>query len=166
MPSAKNIESVSALTEKIKASKSIVFLNYRGVDASTKSELRKKVAEAGEVEYLIAKNRLFKVALKHAQINDEKSDEFLKGPTSFVFSYSDTMLAPKISKIFVEECKVFEIKGGFIESKVVNADYITKVADLPPREVLIAQLAATLKLPVVRLCGAMNYNLRGLVNVL
>merc|ERR1711916_103227 len=118
----------------------------------------------GEVEYLIAKNRLFKVALKNAEI--EGGESVLKGPTSFVLSYSDSILAAKISQIFTKECDAFKVKGGFVDSKEVDSVYISKIADLPSREVLLSRLASAMKLPMMRLHRTMEYNLNSLVQVL
>ncbi len=156
MASQKKIDEVKQLTEKIKAAKAIVMLNYKGIDCHQLNKLRKIVAQAGNTEYLVAKNRLFKIALKNAKI-EENFSEILKGPTSFILSYEDVMIAPKISKEFKDESNFVEVKGGFLENKIVDANLIQRLSVIPSKEVLVAQLMALMNNPLARLSNVLTH---------
>ena len=167
MPSSKNIESVNSLTDKIQNAKSIVFMDYRGVTASDENKLRKIVNSEQNVEYFVAKNRLFKLALQNSELSNEELEKVLKGPTSFIFSYDDVSLAPRLSKKFAEAGEdIFQIKGGIFEKKFVDASTVIAVSDLPSKEVLIARLLGRLMAPVQGLHNVLRANLTGLALVL
>ena len=85
MASQAKIEQVAELAEKIRKAQSVVLVDYQGITVNEETELRKKVREAG-AEYLVAKNRLFKIALKEAGVEDS-FDDLLEGTTAFAFEY-------------------------------------------------------------------------------
>lgn len=165
MASSANIETVKRLTEKLKLAKSIVFMDYRGVNAPGDSDLRKVVASKEGVEYFVTKNRLFKIALKNAS-SDMNADEILKGPTSFIIGYEDATSAAKISKEFSKSSDVFTVKGGIIEGKVMDGPSIVEISNLPSKEVLVAQLLSQLMSPIQRLHTVLGANIAGLSRVL
>lgn len=156
MANHKKIEEVKHLTEKIKSAKAIVMLNYKGINCQQLNKLRKIVSQTANIEYLVAKNRLFKIALKNAKI-EEDFDEILKGPTSFILSYEDVMIAPKISKEFKDESNLVEVKGGFIENRIVDADLIRRLSVIPSKEVLVAQLMSLMNNPLARLSNVLTH---------
>ena len=73
MATQAKIEQVAELAEKIRKAQSVVLVDYQGITVNEETELRKKVREAG-AEYLVAKNRLFKIALKEAGVEDSFDD--------------------------------------------------------------------------------------------
>ncbi|MEF2599834.1 MAG: 50S ribosomal protein L10, partial [Fusobacterium mortiferum] len=79
MATQAKIEQVAELAEKIRKAQSVVLVDYQGITVNEETELRKKVREAG-AEYLVAKNRLFKIALKEAGVEDS-FDDLLEGTT-------------------------------------------------------------------------------------
>ncbi|MGM0507933.1 MAG: 50S ribosomal protein L10 [Fusobacteriota bacterium] len=153
MPSQRKIEKVKELTAKIKEAKVIVFANYKGVTVAEDTELRRKFREVN-VEYLVAKNRLFKIALKEAGIEDDFSEE-LKGATSFAFGYEDTVNAPKVLYEFGEDKDILDIKAGYLEGEKVAKEKVETLAKLPTKEELLSKMVSSLQAP-----------LSGLVNVL
>jgi len=65
LPAQAKLEAVKGLVEKLKEAKAVVFVDYKGISVNEDTELRKTARESG-VEYFVAKNRLFKIALKEA----------------------------------------------------------------------------------------------------
>ncbi len=72
----------------------------------------------------------------------------LKGPSAFAFGYEDAVAPAKILKEFIKKTKKCVIKGGIVEGKVENEATINAIADLPPREVLIARLLGSMMSPI------------------
>ena len=94
MATQAKIEQVAELAEKIRKAQSVVLVDYQGITVNEETELRKKVREAG-AEYLVAKNRLFKIALKEAGVEDS-FDDLLEGTTAFAFGYADPVAPAKL----------------------------------------------------------------------
>ena len=103
MPAQSKVEAVQALTAKLKDAKAMVFVDYKGISVNEDTELRKNAREAG-VEYFVAKNRLFKIALKEAGF-DTDVDDLLEGTTSFAVGYEDGVAPSKLIFDFGKKTK-------------------------------------------------------------
>jgi len=154
---AKKEAIVAELSTKIQKAKSIVFTNYQGLTHVQLEHLKKALKKA-DAELVVAKNTLLKLALDQTQ-----NDSEFEGPTATIFSYSDPIMPLKALAKTIKELKLPIIKFGFFENKNISADEITKLASLPPREVLIAQFVGTLKSPLYGLHRALNWNIQKLV---
>lgn len=145
-------DEVSMLVEKIKKAKSVVLVDYKGIKVTDETTLRKKMREAG-AEYIITKNRLFKIALKEAGVEDS-FDDLLEGTTAFAFGYDEPVAAAKItyelSKAKEKE-KIFTIKGGYLTGKRVEAAEVLSLAQLPSREQLLSMILNGMLGPVRKL---------------
>ena len=97
MPNKKNISSVKVLTDKLSRAKSIYFTDYLGLNVSDVTSLRKKFFD-GNVEYLVVKNTLLKIASDQNKIS--LGDELFSGSTAIAISYDEPVLAAKIIKSF------------------------------------------------------------------
>ncbi len=145
---------VNELEKKISSSKSIVFVDYRGYTVDQDTELRNNFRKAG-VEYAVIKNGITQRAAAKAGI-DDSVNEFLKGPTAIAFGLNDAVAPAKILKEFIKKSKKGEIKGGVVDGKVQNASSIDALAELPPREVLIARILGSMNAPITKLAVALN----------
>lgn len=150
-------EAVAELVEKIKKAQSVVFVDYQGIKVNEETKLRKDMREAG-AEYLVAKNRLFKIALKEAGVTDN-FDEVLEGTTGFAFGYTDPVAPAKsIFALSKEKQKakldVFKIKGGYLTGKKVNVADVEALASLPSREQLLSMVLNAMLGPVRKLAYA------------
>jgi large subunit ribosomal protein L10 len=145
---------VSEYVEKVGKAKSFVLIDYRGLtvaeDTAMRNELRKN-----NVEYKVIKNRLVLRALKESGI--EGFDALLEGPTALAISYEDAV-AP--SKIIVDSVKKtnnkISVKGGVVEGKTLDVEGIKKVASIPSKPVLVAQLLGMLQTPIRGLAVALS----------
>ena len=87
-------EAVAQLVEMIKASESVIFVDYQGIKATEETALRKEMRDAG-ADYIVAKNRLFKLALQEAGVEDS-FDDILEGTTAFAFGKEDVVAPAKV----------------------------------------------------------------------
>jgi large subunit ribosomal protein L10 len=140
---------ITELAEKIKKAESIVLVDYQGIKVNEETELRKQMREAG-AEYIVAKNRLFKIALKEAGVEDS-FDDALEGTTSFAFGYEDAVAPAKVVYDFGKGKEVFNIKAGFLSGKRVDATEVEALAKLPSREQLLSMVLNGMLGPIRKL---------------
>lgn len=148
MANAKIIEAkqqeVEVITSKLRESATTVVADYRGLNVTQVTLLRKQLREAG-VEFQVLKNSLVSRAAANAELAE--LDEILKGPTAVAFS-SDVIAPAKILNDFAKKNDALKVKGGVVEGKVVDAAQIKALAELPSREGLLSMLLSVLQAPV------------------
>ncbi len=128
---------VSEISDKIRASESVIIFSYQGLTVAEFTELRRNLKDAnGEVK--IYKNTLVKRALNDLSINIE--DSFLEGPNAIVFG--ESLLEPiKVLSKFAKEHEKATIRVGIISGNVASLETINEYASIPSREGLLTQLA-------------------------
>ncbi len=140
MPSAKVLESkknlVAELTEKLNAAQSGVLVDYRGLTVEQDTKLRNQLREAG-VEYKVIKNTMLRFAAKNAGLDGLEA--ILENPTSLAISADDPIAPASVLAKFAKENDALEIKGGFLEGKVVDLATIERLGSIPSKDTLIAQ---------------------------
>ena len=164
LPSEKILEQkkqvVAELGEKLKSSKVGVIVNYKGITVAEDTKLRKELREAGN-DYRVVKNTLLSRALETAGI--EGLDHVLEGTTAIAMNSEDYVSAAKILSSFAEKNKKFEIKAGFIDGAPVDVKGVKELAELPPKEVLVAKALGGLNAPITGFVTVLNGTLKGLV---
>ncbi|COP80580.1 50S ribosomal protein L10 [Streptococcus pneumoniae] len=128
---------VTEIADKLRASKSTIVVDYRGLTVSEATELRKQLREAG-VEFKVYKNSLTRRAAESAEMAE--LNEFLTGPNAIAFSNEDVVAPAKVLNDFAKDHEALEIKAGVIEGKLVTLDEVkaeAKVTD--PEEMIISQ---------------------------
>ena len=128
---------VSEISEKIKASESVIVFSYQGLTVAEFTELRRNLKDAnGEVK--IYKNTLVRRALNDLSIGMD--DAFLEGPNAIVFG--ESLLEPiKVLSKFAKEHEKATIRVGIISGNVASLETINEYASIPSREGLLTQLA-------------------------
>ncbi|RBP44869.1 50S ribosomal protein L10 [Garciella nitratireducens] len=154
---------VEEIKEKFQQSQSVILVNYRGLNVGEITELRSKLREKG-VDYKVYKNTLMRFAVK--EIGLEGLLEYLVGPTAVAFGMEDPVEAAKIINDFVKEHDVLEIKAGMVDGKVIDVKGVKNLAELPPREVLIAKVLGGLNGPISGFANVLQGTIRGLVYAL
>lgn len=154
---------IQGILEKINQSKSIVITDYRGLNVSQVTELRRKLREAG-VEYKVLKNTMVRFAAKEAGI--EGLDDILTGPTAVAFGLTDAVAPAKILSDFAKANDKLQIKAGVLDKKVLTADNVKALADIPSREVLLSMVLRGMQAPISGLVNVLQGNVRNLVYVL
>lgn len=134
-------EEVSKLAEQMKEAKLILLTDYRGINVTDDTTLRRDLRAAG-AKYSIIKNNITKRAL--AECGIEGLEEKLEGPTAVVISNEEYLEPSKIIYKFSKDNDYYQIKGGVIEGKVMSAEEIITLAKLPSKETLLSMLAGAL----------------------
>lgn len=134
-------EEVKKLAEEMKEAKLILLTDYRGINVTDDTTLRKDLRGVG-AKYSIIKNNITRRAL--AECGIEGLEEKLEGPTAVVMSSEDYLEPSKIIYEFSKNNEYYTIKGGVIEGKVMTAEEIITLAKLPSRETLLSMLAGAL----------------------
>ncbi|MFW5985894.1 MAG: 50S ribosomal protein L10 [Halanaerobiales bacterium] len=163
MPRPDKEAAVKEILEKLIEAKSIVVTDYKGLDVASITELRRQLREAG-VEYKVVKNTLARISADKAEVSDIK--EFFVGPTAIAFGLEDAVSPAKVLVDFAKDNTELEIKGGALNGEIMDIDRVKSLAEIPPREVLLAQVFAGMKSPINGLVNVLQGNLRGLVQVL
>lgn len=126
------------------------MFDYRGLTVDEVTALRVEMRKAG-VEYIVLKNTMVERACRELNI-DESVHAMLKGPSAFAFGYDDAVAPAKILKDSIKKFKKCTIKGGIVDGVVTDAQGIDALADLPPREVLIARMLGSMMSPITGPC--------------
>ncbi len=167
MPSEKILEKkkaiVSELEEKLKSSCAGVVVSYKGINVADDTVLRKQLREAG-IDYFVVKNTLLSRAVK--EVGLEEIDGVLEGTTAIALSKEDHVAAARILCEFAKKHDFFKIKSGFVEGKVIDDAEIDRLAKLPSKEVLIAQVLRGLNAPISGFVNVLSGTIRSLAIVL
>jgi large subunit ribosomal protein L10 len=156
-------ELVAQYIEQLQQSQGILLADYRGLSVSDMGQVRNAMRPIGG-KFQVVKNRLLILALEELGIS--LPEEWLIGPTAVGFCHDEI---PPVAKVLTDTAKdlgILRIKGGWIASGVVSAEQVRTIADLPPREVLLAQVLGTVNAPAGRLTGVIASGIRQVLNVL
>ena len=153
MPNAKVLSEkqaiVAALSETLKEAASGVLVDYKGItvaeDTALRAELRKN-----NVEYAVVKNTLLRFAFHNVGMTE--LDEQLNGTTSMAICMDDPVAPARVIAEFAKKLNgKFEIKGGFMDGKVVDMNTVNALASIPALPVLQAQVLGTMLAPITSL---------------
>lgn len=165
MPSQSRIQQVELLREKLQDASALFVCEYRGLNVSKITALRAAIRGAGG-EMNVAKNTLMEIALVKESM--PVPDTMMTGPNSFTITRGDAAAVAKVIRDFSREKgnEALVIKGAVLGDHILSADQVRALADLPSREVLLAQLAGTMIGPVRGLVTVLSGTTRGLVTCL
>lgn len=145
---------VDELQGKLENARAFYLTDFSGLNVKQITEFRSRLRKQG-VEYVVVKNTLAQRAVTALDLPDIAG--FFTGPTGLVIGEQDAVAAAKVITDFAKEYDNRPaVKAGVVERKNVTADEVKRLADLPPKEVLMAQLAGGLQAPMARLAGGMN----------
>lgn len=159
---------VAEVRGKLQGSSAVIITEYRGLSVTSLANLRTQLRGVG-AEYRVYKNTLARFAAREAGV--EGLDALLVGPTALAFVQDDVAAVAKTLKEFAKTNPLLVIRGGAVANKVVSAKDVEVLADLPSREVMLAQLAGLIQAPLVKTAGLlqalprnMAYGLKALVD--
>ncbi|MGN7386239.1 50S ribosomal protein L10 [Sporosarcina sp. SAFN-015] len=136
---------VEEISGKLQSAVSVVVVDYRGLNVSQVTELRKQLREAG-IDFKVYKNSMSRRAAETAGL--EGLNEHLVGPNAIAFSTEDVVAPAKILNDFAKKNDKLEIKAGVIEGNIASVEDIKALADLPSREGLLSMLLSVLQAPM------------------
>lgn len=161
MPNAKKQATVTDLKERASRAKSIVFAKYTGLSVAQKVKLHSEVKKAGG-EVMVTRNRLLDIALdKAAGLTEMLQDQLLT-----IFSYEDEVSAVKALYNFMKENELPEVKGGYLDTKVLSAKEVDELSKTPGKNELVAMLLNRLQGPGYGLRNVLEAAPRNLVYAL
>ena len=150
---------VGELQEKLGGARAFYLTDFTGLNVKQMTQFRARLRRQG-VEYVVVKNTLAQRALRELDLDDVAG--FFTGPTGVVIGREDPVAAAKVISEFAREFGDRPaVKVGVVERREYTPEQVKKLADLPPREVLLAQLAGGLQAPMARLAGGMSQLLAG-----
>lgn len=151
---------VEGVSEKIKNSKSVVFVNYKGLTVSEDTELRNEFRKVN-VEYKVLKNTLVRKAFNEMGVTS--FDEDLNGPTAVAFGSDETGAA----KVIVDAVKKYgdklSVKSAYVDGGYVDVNGVKALAAMPSKEQLIAKMLGSMQSPVSKFAGFLSATLRSVV---
>jgi large subunit ribosomal protein L10 len=151
MKRADKEQLVTELKEKMAGANTLYYTDFTGLNVKNMTELRRRLRKA-KVEYVVIKNTLALRAAQEAGLVSER----LRGPTGLVLSH-DALAAAKVLADFAKENDQKPVvKGGLMEGRALDADQVKKLAAMPSRQEMLAQLGAGMQSPLAAFVGALN----------
>ncbi|MBV9464072.1 MAG: 50S ribosomal protein L10 [Verrucomicrobiae bacterium] len=154
---------VAEIRKRLDASPYVIVADYTGMKVEEFNELRNRLNGA-KARFTVTKNTMLRRALK--ELNQPSIDESLEGPTAIVYGEQDITAAAKILKNFRSEFEKPKVKIAIFERSILQKKQVEAIADLPSREVLLAQLLGVLSAPATKLVSLLNAPASQLVRVL
>src|SRR5271165_561916 len=153
MANAEKVAAVAELTERFRSSSGAVLTEYRGLTVAQLAELRRSLGD--DATFAVVKNTLTKIAVTDAGLSDQLSS-LLAGPSAVAFVDGDVVEAAKGLRDFAKANPLLVIKGGVLDGKAISPAEIIKLADLEPRDVLLAKLAGAMKASLAGAAATFN----------
>jgi len=150
MPRPEKTAVVEEIKAKLSEADAAVLTEYRGLSVGALAELRGSLRPAN-TEY-----KVFKISLARRAVESAGLDEllpFLEGPIAFAFVRGDAVLAAKALKDFGRTHPELVVKGGMLDRRLLTSDEISELADVPPRDVLLARMAGGFQAPLTKAAG-------------
>ncbi len=158
-PRPEKVAVVDEVQERFDAASAALLTEYRGLDVTAISELRRSLREAGG-DYKVYKNTLVRFAAQKAGLDIE---ELLTGPTAIAFvgerpdgAPADAVLVAKALRDFARTHPALVVKGGVMDDRALSAEDARALADVEPREVLLARLAGAFAAPMQQFAGLLQ----------
>ena len=152
-PKAEKVAVVTEVRDRLESSGGAILTEYRGLTVAQLSELRGSLR--GNATFAVTKNTLTKIAAREAGLGDQ-IDALLAGPSAIAFVDGDVAQAAKGLLDFAKANPLLVIKGGVLDGKALTAAEVGKLADLEPREVLLAKLAGAMKASMAGAAATFN----------
>ncbi len=150
MARPEKVAVVEEIRAKVAESDATVLTEYRGLKVHELAELRASLRPSG-TEYKVFKNTLARRAMDSPELVDVVS--LLEGPVAIAFVRGDPAGAAKALRDFGKNNPALILKGGVLSGKVLAPTEIEALAELPSREVLLAQIAGAFQAPLVKAAG-------------
>lgn len=159
LPTKKKIKIVEDIQERVRSSKAIYFVDYKGLTVAEISALRRKLKEK-RADLKVAKNTLLHIALSETQ---SVNPQVLEGPTGLVTAFEDPIAPLKVLTEFAKDKTTLKAKGGFLEGRFFSSGEMEALSSLPSKNELLAQIIGSLQAPILGLIWALQGTMTNLV---
>lgn len=158
------VAAVQGLVERLGRSNMAILTDYRGLTVAQLSNLRRQLRPM-DVEVRVVKNTLARLAAQEAGC--VALLPALDGPTAVVFGYGDPVaMAKTLTETIRSQRLSMQLKGALLGAKFLAPADVGRLADLPTREILIAQVLGSVQAPISAFVGTLGGILQSLVGVL
>lgn len=130
-------EMVASIRSAFEGAKSVILASHTGIDVNTVNELRAEF-RANNVQYRVVKNTLAKLALQDSDL--DVLSELFSGPTAIAYSEEDAVSPAKVIKEFAKEHGEYEVRGGYLDGKVLDVDGVNQLAEMPTKDEMRAKV--------------------------
>ncbi len=162
MPRPEKVQAVADIKERITNAQAVFLAEYAGLSVSQQQTLRREL-KANGAEFKVVKMTLARLAA--AELDVDTLDEHLLGPTGLTIADGDAVAAAKVLKDFAKAHDVFKVKGGLLGLEYLSPERVSELADIEPREVLLARLAGLFAAPMSNVASLMQAVQRDVVGV-
>jgi len=163
MPANSKVTVVAEIKERFTACPNVLLVDYRGLNVQSVSKLRNELRAAGS-EMVVYKNTLTQIAMRELAL--PSMENLLEGPSAFIFTEDDPVASAKVLANFAKENEALELKGGLVQSQIIDEAGLKALATLPSREELLAKLLGTISNPARGMVTVLSGPARGLVTAL
>ena len=150
MPRPEKVQAVADIKERLEGAQAVFLAEYAGLSVQEQQALRRELRANG-AEFKVVKMTLARLAAADLEIDD--LDALLLGPTGLTFADGDPVGAAKVLRDFAKDHEVLVVKGGLLGREFLTPERIADLADIEPREVLLAKIAGVLEAPMARMAG-------------
>jgi large subunit ribosomal protein L10 len=150
MPRPDKVATVEEIRGKLESARAAVLTEYRGLKVGELADLRAALRSA-DAEYKIFKNTLARRAAEEAGLGDLAS--LLDGPTAITFVRGDAVVVARALRDYSRTNPALVVKGGILGTRVIRPADVVALADIEPREVLLARIAGGFQAPLVKAAG-------------
>jgi large subunit ribosomal protein L10 len=169
-PRPEKVAVVADVRERFEAADAALLTEYRGLNVKAMAELRRQLRPVGG-EYKVYKNTLVRFAAR--ELGADELEALLVGPTAITFVSGDAAAAAKALRDYARTNQALVVKGGLMGRTVLSAADVVALADLPSRDVLLAQVAGAFQAPLAKMAGLLQalprnfaYGLKALIDQL
>lgn len=157
MPRPEKVQRIEEITEKLKLARNVFIADYSGLNVIDITALRKQLRESG-VGFRVEKNTLLRRAMNELGWNDLVPG--LKGPTAVAISADDPAVPAKILHEYYSRLEKPRVRMFQLDERLYGPNDLKPLAELPPRDILLAQLVAAVELPISALIGTLDAVIR------
>lgn len=154
---------VDDVARELEQAELIIVTDYRGLNVGAITNLRRQLRDE-QCRYRVSKNTLTKLACRRVGL--EQLEQFLEGPTAIAYTSADPVGAAKVFLKFGKENEMFSARGGLLAGQLLHPEQLKALGEIPPKEVLLAQVCSGFQAPIYGLVNVLQGNIRKLVYAL
>ncbi len=160
---AEKVAKVAKIQELLTQAKCTILVDFCGLTVAQDTDLRRQMRQAG-ITYLVVKNTLLGIAAQQAGI--QGLEGALEKNTAIAVAPEDPVAVAKVINEFAKKNKALQVKVGILDGRVIGVDQVKALADLPPKEVLLAKVLGSMNAPISNFVGVLQGTIRQVVYAL
>lgn len=153
MPRPEKVQAVADIRERLEGANGVFLAEFAGLSVTEQQELRRGLREVGS-EFKVVKMTLARLAM--GEIGHEEMFEWMTGPTGLTFADTDAASTAKVLREFSKDHEALVVKGGLLGDEVLPPERVSELAEIEPRDVLLAKIAGAFGAPMGKLAGLLQ----------